>query len=241
MSAAISASTEIVTYFITLPVMELIAVVASLLYVVLAAKGNIWCWPAAILSTVLYTVIFYDVYLWMDSALQLYYLLMAAYGWFCWRKNSHSNNASSTRLTNTLSDTLNDSNSQSKVLMYSQWSLQRHGIAIIALTLLSLVLGWLMANYTPAHFPYLDSATTVFAVFATYLVTQKVLENWLYFIVIDFVSIYLYIEKSLIPTAALFAAYVVLAAYGYWQWRKQFALQNNVHHDDIFGNNSVTS
>jgi nicotinamide mononucleotide transporter len=222
MSAAISASTEIVTYFTTLPVMELIAVIASLLYVVLAAKGNIWCWPAAILSTVLYTVIFYDVYLWMDSALQLYYLLMAAYGWFCWRKNNGSNN------------------SQSKTLLYSQWSLQRHGIAILALTLLSLVLGWLMANYTPAHFPYLDSATTVFAVFATYLVTQKVLENWLYFIVIDFVSIYLYIEKSLIPTAALFAAYVVLAAYGYWQWRKQFTLQNSAHHDDIFSNNSVT-
>jgi len=229
MSAAISASTEIVTYFITLPVMELIAVVASLLYVVLAAKGNIWCWPAAILSTVLYTVIFYDVYLWMDSALQLYYLLMAAYGWFCWRKNNTSNNTPS------------NSHSHSKALLYSQWSLQRHGIAILALTLLSIVLGWLMANYTPAHFPYLDSATTVFAVFATYLVTQKVLENWLYFIVIDFVSIYLYIEKSLIPTAALFAAYVVLAAYGYWQWRKQFALQNNVHHDDIFGNNSITS
>ncbi|AZQ84464.1 nicotinamide riboside transporter PnuC [Colwellia sp. Arc7-635] len=227
MSAAISASTEIVTYFTTLPVMELIAVIASLLYVVLAAKGNIWCWPAAILSTVLYTVIFYDVYLWMDSALQLYYLLMAAYGWFCWRKNNGSNNTPS------------NNHNQSKALLYSQWSLQRHGIAILALTLLSLVLGWLMANYTPAHFPYLDSATTVFAVFATYLVTQKVLENWLYFIVIDFVSIYLYIEKSLIPTAALFAAYVVLAAYGYWQWRKQFTLQNNAHHDDIFSNNSV--
>jgi len=240
MSVAISASTEIITYFTTLPVMELIAVVASLLYVVLAAKGNIWCWPAAILSTVLYTVIFYDVYLWMDSALQLYYLLMAAYGWFCWRKNNASNNSSSHTSNNTPSNTPSNSHSHSKVLLYSQWSLQRHGIAILALTLLSIVLGWLMANYTPAHFPYLDSATTVFAVFATYLITQKVLENWLYFIVIDFVSIYLYIEKSLIPTAALFAAYVVLAAYGYWQWRKQFTLQNNVHHDDIFSNNSVT-
>jgi nicotinamide mononucleotide transporter len=227
MSVAISATTEIVTYFSTLPIMELIAVIASLLYVVLAAKGNIWCWPAAILSTVIYTVIFYDVYLWMDSALQLYYLLMAAYGWFCWNNNKGSKNASS------------NSHRKFKVLLYSQWSLQRHGIAIIALTLLSILLGWLMANYTPAHFPYLDSATTVFAVFATYLVTQKVLENWLYFIVIDFVSIYLYIEKSLIPTAALFAAYVVLAAYGYWQWRKQFKLQNNDQHDDIFNNNSV--
>ncbi|MBA6342637.1 nicotinamide mononucleotide transporter [Colwellia sp. MB02u-10] len=222
MANAISASSEIVTYFTTLPLLELIAVVASLLYVVLAAKGSIWCWPAAILSTVLYTVIFYDVYLWMDSVLQLYYLLMAVYGWFCWHKNNPSK-------------THTDSNR----LLYSQWTLQRHSLIIVLLTLVSLVLGWVMATYTPAHFPYLDSATTVFAVFATYLITQKVLENWLYFIVIDLVSIYLYLEKGLIPTAALFGSFVILAAYGYWQWRKQYKLQFNQEHNNLCINNSV--
>ena len=216
MTNAISASTEIVSYFTTLPTLELLAVVTSLLYVILAAKGNIWCWPAAILSTVLYTVIFYDVYLWMDSALQLYYLVMALYGWYCWRKNAENKPNEGDSLAN---------HANSETLLYSQWSLQRHSIAIIALSLLSLVLGWLMATYTPTHFPYLDSATTVFAVFATYLLTQKVLENWLYFIVIDFVSIYLYIEKGLVPTAALFTCYVVLASYGYWQWRKLYLQQ----------------
>ncbi|MBA6224857.1 nicotinamide mononucleotide transporter [Colwellia sp. MB02u-18] len=222
MANAISASSEIVTYFTTLPLLELIAVVASLLYVVLAAKGSIWCWPAAILSTVLYTVIFYDVYLWMDSVLQLYYLLMAVYGWFCWHKNKPSK-------------THTDSNR----LLYSQWTLQRHSRIIVLLTLVSLVLGWVMATYTPAHFPYLDSATTVFAVFATYLITQKVLENWLYFIVIDLVSIYLYVEKGLIPTAALFGSFVILAAYGYWQWRKQYKLQFTQEHNNLCINNSV--
>ena len=222
MASSLSVSGEIITYFTTLPLLELIAVLTSILYVVLAAKGNIWCWPAAIISTVLYTVIFYNVYLWMDSLLQLYYLLMALYGWFCWRKNK----------------TL-DINTQSNVLLYSQWSLQRHSVIILVLTLVSLVLGWLMATYTPAHFPYLDSATTVFAVFATYLVTQKVLENWLYFIVIDIVSIYLYVEKGLIPTAALFASFVIFATYGYWQWRKQYKLQSRQQHDTMCISNSV--
>lgn len=205
---------EITTHFTTLPVFELVAVVASLLYVVLAAKGNIWCWPAAILSTVLYTVIFYDVYLWMDSALQLYYLAMALYGWYCWRQTNADNNSTMN----------NSSGNNSKVLFYSQWSLQRHSVIILMLTLVSALLGWLMSTYTPADFPYIDSATTVFAVFATYLITQKVVENWLYFIVINVVSIYLYIEKGLNPTAALFVAYVILAVYGYWQWR-QYLLQ----------------
>ncbi len=218
-----SATTEIIQYFTTLPLFELLAVLTSILYVVLAAKGNIWCWPAAIISTVLYTVIFYNVYLWMDSLLQLYYLLMAIYGWFCWHQNSTSNTST-----------------ESKTLLYSQWSLNRHSVIILVLTLVSLVLGWLMATYTPAHFPYLDSATTVFSIFATYLITQKVLENWLYFIVIDIVSIYLYMEKDLLPTAALFGSFVIFAAYGYWQWRKQFRLQFRQQHNDMYINSSVT-
>ena len=222
MSNSISATSEIITYFTTLPVLELVAVAASLLYVILAAKGSIWCWPVAILSTVLYTVIFYSVYLWMDSLLQLYYLLMAVYGWACWHKNSRLN-----------------FDSHSKELLYSQWTLQRHSRIILALTAVSLVLGWIMATYTPAHFPYLDSGTTVFAVFATYLVTQKVLENWLYFIVIDIVSIFLYVEKDLLPTAVLFGGFVIIAAYGYWQWRKQYKLQFRQQHQDVCINNPV--
>jgi nicotinamide mononucleotide transporter len=223
MSNSMSATTEIIQYFTTLPLVELLAVLTSILYVVLAAKGNIWCWPAAIISTVLYTVIFYNVYLWMDSLLQLYYLLMAIYGWFCWHQNSTSNTST-----------------ESKTLLYSQWSLNRHSVIILVLTLVSLVLGWLMATYTPAHFPYLDSATTVFSIFATYLITQKVIENWLYFIVIDIVSIYLYMEKDLLPTAALFGSFVIFAAYGYWQWRKQFRLQFRQQHNDMYINSSVT-
>ena len=223
MSNSMSATTEIIQYFTTLPLFELLAVLTSIFYVVLAAKGNIWCWPAAIISTVLYTVIFYNVYLWMDSLLQLYYLLMAIYGWFCWHQNSTSN-----------------SSTETKSLLYSQWSLNRHSVIILVLTLVSLALGWLMATYTPAHFPYLDSATTVFSVFATYLITQKVLENWLYFIVIDIVSIYLYMEKDLLPTAALFGSFVIFAAYGYWQWRKQFRLQFRQQHNDMCINSSVT-
>jgi len=65
-------------------------------------------------------------------------------------------------------------------------------------------------------------SSTVFAVFATYLVTQKVLENWLYWLVIDFVSIYLYIEKDLMPTVVLFIIYLFIAVYGYLKWQSLY-------------------
>lgn len=193
--------TEIIAYFTQLPFWELIAVASALIYVVLAAKENIWCWPAALVSTTIYTVIFYDVYLWMESVLQIYYIGMAIYGWYCWQFI----------------------NKDSKQTQHIQtWSLVFHVKAIMLLTVISIAVGGLMASYTPTHFPYLDSATTVFSVFTTYLVAKKVLENWLYWIVINAISVYLYIEKGLEPTAALLILYFFMALYGYFQWSAKF-------------------
>ena len=79
-----------------------------------------------------------------------------------------------------------------------------------------------MANYTSADFAYLDTFTTVFAVFATYMLTKKVLENWLYWIVIDTVSIYIYINKGFYLTAILFVIYTILAYIAYRQWKKEY-------------------
>ena len=191
------------------PFWELLAVIFSLLYVVLAAKENIWCWPAALVSTVIYTVIFYDVYLWMDALLQVYYLAKAVYGWCCWRKTFPAN------------DNINNT-----TLAIQSWPLLFHIKIILLLSACSLAIGWLMENYTPTDFPYLDSATTVFAVFATYLVAKKVLENWLYWIVIDIVSIYLYIEKGLKPTVVLFGIYVIIAIVGYIFWYGKYKKNN---------------
>lgn len=206
---------EAFNYFTTLPLLELSAVISALLYVVLAAKGNIWCWPAAFISTVIYSAIFYDVYLWMDSILQLYYMVMAIYGWYCWRE------------ANTSAQIVTAQSAPSKA-MIKTWGLLLHVKIIAILSLISLVLGGLMANYTPADFPFYDAATTVFAIFATYMVTKKILENWLYWVVIDLASIYLYLAKGLTPTAVLFALYVVLALYGYLQWQNTYRKQQPV-------------
>ncbi|MBL4910073.1 MAG: nicotinamide mononucleotide transporter [Alteromonadaceae bacterium] len=199
---------NIVSYFLDLPLLELLAVLLSLVYVLLAAKGNNWCWPAAFISTALYTFIFYDVALLMDSILNVYYMAMAIYGWFSWQSGNSTHNTQQNEL----------------VINRLPWLLHVKIISLLAL--ISLMLGYLMATYTQAAFPYIDTATTVFSVFATYLVAKKVLENWLYWLVIDFVSIYLYVEKALQPTAALFSVYVVLSIYGYWQWHQKIKIQS---------------
>ncbi len=197
--------TDFIQYLVTLPWLELIAMLLSLAYVILAARGSLWCWPAAFVSTAIYSYIFYDVLLLMDSALNAYYLLMAVYGYWAWQKSGVDNTA----------ENIESEKSQFSIV---SWKINWHIKACSILSVVSLALGYIMANYTPADFPYIDTFTTVFAVFATYLVAQRVLENWLYWLIIDAVSIYLYIEKDLMPTAVLFIIYIVIATYGYFKW-----------------------
>jgi nicotinamide mononucleotide transporter len=196
--------------------LEWVAMLLSLAYIILAAKGSIWCWPAAFFSTALYTYIFYDFLLLMDSALNAYYLVMALYGYWVWKSsaaNHEKNNTTPQR--------------QPAIFSVTSWQTTWHIKACLILALISSILGFVMANYTPADFPYLDTFTTVYAVFATYLVTQKVLENWLYWIVIDLVSIYLYLEKGLYPTVLLFIIFVGIAFYGYYKWRSLYNNNSN--------------
>lgn len=181
---------------------EMFAVFLSIIYLFLAIKQNIWCWFAAFFSTLIYSILFFDASLLMDSALNIFYLVMAIYGWYSWKYsngiNSHEN------------------------LEISSYGLIKNLKIISLLTIISLTLGFYMANYTSADYAYLDTFTTVFAVFATYMLTKKVLENWLYWVIIDFVSIYIYINKGFYLTTVLFALYTLLALIAYRQWKKEY-------------------
>jgi nicotinamide mononucleotide transporter len=207
-----------------MPLWEWLAVLFSLAYVILAAQGNKWCWPAAFFSTLIYTVIFYDVTLFMDSFLNIYYLIMAIYGWYCWQNQKLTYKSLKTNRDNV--NTRKHTNEASPFVLKS-WPWLIHFKIIMLLSVIALVIGFFMATYTRASFAYLDSITTVFAIFATYLVAQKVVENWLYWLVIDTISIYLYIEKDLQPTAFLFVLYLLIASYGYWSWLQTYKKQTN--------------
>ena len=181
---------------------EMVAVFLSVTYLLLAIKQNLWCWVAAFISTLIYTILFFDASLLMDSALNVFYLVMAIYGWYSWKYGNGIN--------------------KNEELEITTYGLNKNLKIIGALIIVSLILGYIMANYTSADFAYLDTFTTVFAVFTTYTLTKKVLENWLYWIVIDSVSIYIYINKGFYLTAILFAFYTVLAFIAYNNWKKEY-------------------
>jgi len=182
---------------------EAVAVVLAVAYLVLAMKGSIWCWFAAFVSTAIYTALFWKVSLLMESVLNIYYMAMAIYGYQQWSKYQQDSNRG-----------------------VISWSVERHLQIILLTGLISISIGYVMASYTHASYPYLDAATTCYAVMTTYLVAKKVLENWLYWVVIDLVSIYLYLQKGLMLTSLLFVLYVGMAICGYFLWRSSMRDEN---------------
>ncbi|MDP5132429.1 MAG: nicotinamide riboside transporter PnuC [Paraglaciecola sp.] len=185
--------------------LEALAVVLALAYVWLAAKQNIWCWPCALLSTAIYTFVFWEVTLPFHALLNVYYMLMAVYGWIQWQKDSD------------------------KALDITSWTVKQHIAAVLLLVLISVLLSVLGASIFDSAYLYLDAFITVFSVFTTVLVAKKVRENWLYWIVIDAVAVYLYLAKGLLLTGLLFVIYSVFAIYGYLQWSKSKEKKQTLH------------
>lgn len=187
--------------------LEVTAVIFAMAYLLLAVRENVWCWLFAFLSTAIYTVLFWDVSLLMESALNVYYMAMAVYGWYLWTHGG------------TNGDEL------PHALAVRSMSLSQHVLVIAGIATLTVISGYLLGEHSNAAWPYVDSFTTWASVITTYLVARKYLQNWLYWVVIDTVSVPLYIDRGLNLTALLFVAYVVIAVVGYFKWKEH--LRNN--------------
>lgn len=180
-----------------LSVLEAVAVLAAVAYLLLAIRQNIWCWAFAAVSTSIYVYLFIAARLYMESVLNAFYLGMAAYGWWSWHYGRGDGDG----------------------LPVTTWPVLRHVIAVCAITAIAALNGYLLDTHSDAAFPYVDSATTWGAIWTTYLVARKVLENWGYWLVIDGVSVVIYWYRDLELTALLFVVYLLMIPFGYVAWR----------------------
>lgn len=192
---------------------ELIAVVLAIAYLLLALKESLWCWPCALVSTIIYTVLFWNVSLLMESALNVFYMVMAIYGWWQWRRGGAAHQG----------------------VVIHRWPLRRHAVLCALILVASLISGYLLAENTRAVWPYVDAFTTWASVVTTWMVAQKLIENWLYWIVIDSISVFLYIDRGLYLTAVLFIAYVIIVVFGYYGWRRKERQQKHSASSDERG------
>lgn len=182
---------------------EAAAAVLGLAYLLLAVRRNLLCWLCAFISTTVYLVLFARAALYMQSLLQVFYLVMAVYGFIDWRKGRTA---------------------EGEVLIRS-WTALRHLTVAALVVAMSVVNGWLLAHNTNAAAPYIDSFVTWGSVVTTWMVARRVIENWLYWVVVDAVAAWLYFTQGLLATTLLFVIYLGIVVHGYFVWRREQAQQ----------------
>lgn len=184
--------------------LETLGVVLALVFLLLATAENSLCWPVAVVSSVVYMVVFWRAQLPLQAALNGFYLVTALYGWWAWRHGD----------------------GEQTELAIQRWPLRRHLLLIATIAALTLLSAYgLRHSGDPLGWLLLDGLITWGAVAATVMATRKVLENWLYWVVLDAAAIYLYLARDLQQTALLFVVYTLMASYGYWCWRRNYRLQ----------------
>jgi len=181
---------------------EAIAVAAGLVYVVLILRRNRWGWVAGALSSSIYIVIAARARLPMQSLLQMYYVGMAVYGWFSWKRNAEQEEGRIFR-----------------------WPLRRHLLVALVILVASALSARVLAAETRAAWPLLDSLATWISLVATWLLARSVLENWAYWIAADLIMVGLFLRQGLQFTAALFVVYIIVSCLGLRSWLARYRRQ----------------
>jgi nicotinamide mononucleotide transporter len=193
---------DVVILWISDNYIELLGAVFGLLYILLSIKQNIWCWPVGLITSALYVYVFFVTKFYADMGLQVYYVIVSIYGWYHWKFGAKSK--------------------QQDDLKISKTTIKLGVVLVISSIVLFVLIAYILVNYTDSEVPYWDSFTTAASFVATWMLARKLIEHWIVWIVVDAVSLGLYVYKGLYPTVILFAVYTILAVLGYIEWKKEY-------------------
>ena len=173
--------------------LEIGSVLCNLAFIVLLTQRKSSAWFYGILGSLAGAVLFYLAHLYSETGLYLFYALVGAFGWYSWTRPKAEKPIR-------------------KAHAYV------HVSGIFFATFISFVLGDIMSD-TNADKPYLDAFSSVFGVFATYLEVNRFLSGWIYWIVLNLFSVWLYASKGVMIYAGLMIVYALLSVKGYRQWK----------------------
>jgi nicotinamide mononucleotide transporter len=181
---------------------EIVGVVFGLLSVWLTVKRSIWCWPTGIISVAVFALLFFEIKLYADMLLQVFFLVTSFIGWYFWVRGGLDNTA----------------------LPISTLSIGQITLLVMGLAVSIFLVGYMFSTYTDAHIPFWDATASGMSVMAQILLMRKKLENWYLWIAVDVLSIGIYIYKEVYLTAGLYAGlyivFLVLATGSLIEWRK---------------------
>jgi len=191
--------------------LEIIGAVTGLLYLYFSVKQNIWLWPVGLITSAFYIIVFYNSQLYADMSLNIYYLIISIYGWRHWL--------------------LRKDNVYHKSIKISSLDPKEWTIYLAAATFITIALGLILVNmpqklgFKPSSVPWWDAFLTAGSIVATWMLARKIIEQWLWWILIDVISVGVFFYKGLYSTVILFVVNTLIAIIGYIKWKKDLQRQ----------------
>lgn len=195
---------KLVTNYIVGNYIEILATLMGIIYLILSISGKKLLWLFGILTSLLYVYVFFKSKIYADMGINIYYVVISIYGWIHWSTDQNTG-----------------------TLPFSRINLKQSLLLLAATVLLFFIIAFILTNYTDSDVAIFDAILTAASITATWMLARKILEHWLIWVVVDGISIALYIHKELYPTVFLFLFYTVLAVLGFFEWLKLWKAQEN--------------
>ena len=178
--------------------MQIAGVTLGLIYLWLEYKANIWVWIVGAIMPMVHGTLYLSSGIYADAAMQLYYVLAAVYGLVVWRNNPKESDTGCIKHTPW------------------RWALP----LVVAYALLHVAIFFVLTEFTDSRVPFFDAMSTALSIVAMWMLSRKLVEQWLVWLVVDMISVGLYLYKGIPLTAGLYTIYCVLAVVGYLRWRR---------------------
>lgn len=186
-------------------VLQIVGTLLGLLYLWLEYKANIWLWIVGAIMPMVHGVLYLNSGIYADAAMQLYYVVAGIYGLCVWLRATK----------------------RTERIVNIQHTPTRWIVPLVAVyAVLHLVMFYVLSEFTDSRVPFFDSMSTALSIVAMWMLSRKLVEQWLVWLVVDMISVGLYLYKGIPITAMLYTLYCALAIAGYMRWRKQVLIKS---------------
>ncbi|MDU1903901.1 MAG: nicotinamide riboside transporter PnuC [Dysgonomonas sp.] len=179
---------------------EIIGAIVGLLYLYFEYKAHILMWPTGIIMSSFYTIVFIQATFYAFASINIYYILAGIYGWIMWRRSPKEPESSSVGILRT------------PTRLYLP--------ILLSIIILYAIILYVLATFTDSQVLYGDSFVTTLSIVAMWMLARKYAEQWLLLIVVNIVSVFLYLYQDLYPTSIMYLVYAVVSVFGYIRWKK---------------------
>lgn len=189
--------------------LEIIGTIVGLVYLWFEYKADALLWIAGIIMPAIYIFVYYDAGLYADFGINIYYLLVAVYGYCAWKFPRRKIGSGG-----------DSEKEERKELPVTFMPLNKYIVYLLAFVVSYIVIDYILIEFTDSNVPHLDAFTTALSIVGLWMLARKYVEQWLAWILVDIVSSGLYIYKDLYFTAGLYALYTIIAIFGFYKWKR---------------------